>query len=117
MFAYIKGILEEKSSNYVVVETTGIGYKIFMGETAINTIGEIGEKVKVYTHYHVREDDISLYGFKTNEELRMFELLISVRRSWSKICDNNVIRNKSIKLCTCCNIRRCFKTCKNTRSW
>ena len=78
MFAYIKGILEEKSSNYVVVETTGIGYKIFMGETAINTIGEIGEKVKVYTHYHVREDDISLYGFKTNEELRMFELLISV---------------------------------------
>ena len=78
MFAYIKGILEEKSSNYVVVETAGIGYKIFMGETAINTIGEIGEKVKVYTHYHVREDDISLYGFKTNEELRMFELLISV---------------------------------------
>lgn len=78
MFAYIKGILEEKSSNYVVVETAGIGYKIFMGETAINTIGEIGEKVKVYTHYHVREDEISLYGFKTNEELRMFELLISV---------------------------------------
>lgn len=78
MFAYIKGILEEKSSNYVVVETAGIGYKIFMGETAINTIGEISEKVKVYTHYHVREDEISLYGFKTNEELRMFELLISV---------------------------------------
>ena len=78
MFAYIKGILEEKSSNYVVVETAGIGYKIFMGETAINTIGEINEKVKVYTHYHVREDEVSLYGFKTNEELRMFELLISV---------------------------------------
>ena len=78
MFAYIKGILEEKSSNYVVVETAGIGYKIFMGETAINTIGEISEKVKVYTHYHVREDEVSLYGFKTNEELRMFELLISV---------------------------------------
>ena len=69
MFAYIKGILEEKSSNYVVVETTGIGYKIFMGETAINTIGEIGEKVKVYTHYHVREDDISIFGFNTLEEL------------------------------------------------
>ena len=78
MFAYIKGILEEKSSNYVVVETAGIGYKIFMGETAINTIGEINEKGKVYTHYHVREDEVSLYGFKTNEELRMFELLISV---------------------------------------
>lgn len=78
MFAYIKGSLEEKSSNYVVVETMGIGYKIFMGESIINTLGEIGDNIKIYIHYHVREDDISLYGFKTNEELRMFELLISV---------------------------------------
>ena len=78
MFAYIKGTLEEKSSNYIVIEAMGIGYKIFMGESTINLLGEIGENIKIYTHYHVREDDISLYGFKTNEELRMFELLISV---------------------------------------
>jgi Holliday junction DNA helicase RuvA len=78
MFAYIKGTLEGKSNNYVVIEVSGIGYKIFMSETAIENLGEIGEQVKVYTHYHVREDDISLYGFLTNEELRMFELLISV---------------------------------------
>ena len=78
MFAYIKGTLEEKSSNYIVIEAMGIGYKIFMGESTINLLGEIGENIKIYTHYHVREDDISLYGFRTNEELRMFELLISV---------------------------------------
>lgn len=78
MFAYIKGTLEEKLSNYIVVETMGIGYKIFMSETAISKIGEIGDNVKVHTHYHVREDDISLYGFLTNEELKMFELLLSV---------------------------------------
>lgn len=78
MFAYIKGSLEEKSSNYIVIDVMGIGYKIFMGEPIINTLGELGDIIKVYTHYHVREDDISLYGFKTNEELRMFELLISV---------------------------------------
>lgn len=78
MFAYIKGSLEEKSSNYIVIEVMGIGYKIFMGESIINTLGELGDIIKIYTHYHVREDDISLYGFKTNEELRMFELLISV---------------------------------------
>lgn len=78
MFAYIKGSLEEKSNNYIVVEAMGIGYKIFMGESSINSLGEIGDNIKIYTHYHVREDDISLYGFKTNEELRMFELLISV---------------------------------------
>lgn len=40
--------------------------------------GELGEKVKIYTHYHVREDSISLYGFLSNEELKMFELLIQV---------------------------------------
>ena len=78
MFAYIKGSLEEKANNYIVVEAMGIGYKIFMGESSINSLGEIGDNIKIYTHYHVREDDISLYGFKTNEELRMFELLISV---------------------------------------
>lgn len=78
MFAYIKGTLEEKLNNYVVVETMGIGYKIFMSGSAIAQIGEIGENVKVHTHYHVREDDISLYGFLSNEELKMFELLLSV---------------------------------------
>lgn len=78
MFAYIKGSLEEKMSNYVVVEAMGVGYKIFMSKTAIGRTGEIGETVKIFTHYHVREDDISLYGFLTNEELKMFELLISV---------------------------------------
>ena len=78
MYSYIKGKLEYKLNNYVVVDNMGIGYKIFMGASAINSIGDIGEEVKIFTHYHVREDDISLYGFKTNEELRMFELLISV---------------------------------------
>ncbi len=78
MFAYIKGNLVEKMSNYVVVETMGIGYKIFMSKSAIGRAGEIGETVKIYTHYHVREDEISLYGFLNREELKMFELLLSV---------------------------------------
>lgn len=78
MFAYIKGSLEEKSTNYVVIEVGGIGYKIFMSNMSINEIGELGERVKVHTHYYVREDNISLYGFVTHEELKMFELLLSV---------------------------------------
>ena len=78
MFAYIKGSLEMKLNNYVVIETGGIGYKIFMTDTSIDRIGELGSTVKVHTHYYVREDNISLYGFLTNEELRMFELLLSV---------------------------------------
>lgn len=78
MFAYIKGSLEVKTTGYVVVETGGIGYKIFMSETAIERLGEIGSIIKIHTYMRVREDDVSLFGFNTNEELRMFELLLSV---------------------------------------
>lgn len=78
MLAYIKGTLEIKSNNYIVIDVGGLGYKVYMSEMAINALPEIGENTKVYTHYHVREDDISIYGFNTNEELRMFELLIGV---------------------------------------
>ena len=67
-----------RDSNYVVIDVGGIGYKIFMATKAIETLGEIGKIVKVHTHYYVREDNISLYGFNTNEELRMFELLLQV---------------------------------------
>lgn len=78
MYAYIKGNLEIKSSDHVIVENNGIGYKIFMSSSAISRLGELNKAVKVFTHYHVREDNISLYGFCNLEELRMFELLIGV---------------------------------------
>ena len=78
MFAYIKGSLEMKSSNYIVVDINGLGYKIFMSQNNIECIGEINDIVKVFTYVKVREDDISIYGFKTQEQLRMFELLIGV---------------------------------------
>ncbi len=78
MFAYIKGSLEIKTRGYIVIDVNGVGYKIFMSETAIEKLGEIGENVKVHTYLKVREDDMSLYGFNTNEELRMFELLLQV---------------------------------------
>ena len=88
MYAYIKGDLEEKSNGFVVIENNGIGYKVFMSNTAIGKLGELHSKVKVYTFYQVREDNISLYGFNTKEELRMFELLISVSGVGSKSAIN-----------------------------
>lgn len=103
MIAYVKGKLDTKTDSFVVIDVQGIGYKVFMPSKSIESLGEIGEVVKVYTYYYVREDNISLYGFSSNEELRMFELLLSVSRSWCKICNSNAIRNKSIKFCTCCN--------------
>lgn len=78
MLAYIKGTLEMKMTEYVVIDVGGLGYKVFMSNIGMEKLGNIGDRVKVYTYYRVREDDISIYGFNTNEELRMFELLLSV---------------------------------------
>ncbi len=77
MFSYIKGKLVVKSINYVVLDVGGVGFKIFMSGPSISKLND-NEEVKIYTHMQVKEDDISLYGFISNEELRMFELLISV---------------------------------------
>jgi len=62
----------------LIVESNGVGYRIFTSLSTISGIGEIGQEVKVYTYLYVREDVISLYGFLTQEELNVFELLISV---------------------------------------
>lgn len=78
MLAYIKGTLEMKMTEYVVIDVGGLGYKVFMSENAIEALGNIGDNVKVHTHYRVREDDISIFGFNTLEELKMFELLLGV---------------------------------------
>ena len=78
MFAYIKCSLEMKFKNYIVIDVGGLGYKIFMPENDINSVGDIGEIIKVFTYYRVREDDVSIFGFKTQEQLRTFELLLSV---------------------------------------
>ena len=78
MIAYVKGELVQKQIGYVVIDVGGLGYKVFMSEPSIEEIGNIGDEVKVHTYYRVSEDDISLFGFNTQEELRMFELLISV---------------------------------------
>ncbi len=78
MFAYISGKLAYKMEGYVIVDVNGIGYKIFMSKISIDKLGNIGENVKIHTYLKVREDDMSLFGFITYEELSMFELLISV---------------------------------------
>ena len=67
-----------KMTGYVVIDVGGLGYEIYMSDVGIENIGKIGDTVKVHTYYKVREDDISIFGFNTLEELKMFELLISV---------------------------------------
>ena len=85
MISYIKGKLAAKNLENVIVEIGGIGYKIFMSATSMDRLGEVGTEVKVHTYMRVREDDISLYGFCTNEELKMFEQLLGVSGVGAKV--------------------------------
>ncbi len=77
MITYIKGKLIEKNPTYAVIETGGIGYFVHI---SLQTYSEIpdNESVKLFTHYQIREDAHSLYGFYTQTEREVFRLLISV---------------------------------------
>ena len=76
MYGYIKGKIIENSSNYILVDNNGIGYIIFVANPYSY---EINKEYIVYTYTHVREDEYSLYGFKSIEEKELFLKLISVK--------------------------------------
>lgn len=77
MIAKLKGKIEYIKGNHAVVDVNNIGYKVFLMAHALGKVA--GKKeVELFIHTHVREDDLSLYGFLTLEELEMFELLISI---------------------------------------
>jgi Holliday junction DNA helicase RuvA len=77
MIAKIKGKIAYMRDHYVVVDVTGVGYKIFVTDFAAGKMAG-KEEVELFTHTYVREDTLSLYGFLALEELEMFELLISI---------------------------------------
>lgn len=78
MIALLEGSVEFKSEKFLVLATGGIGYKVFMGPDTLQKIPEKGAKVKLWTHQHVREDALELYGFPHYAELELFELLIGI---------------------------------------
>lgn len=78
MIAYIKGELAEVTAGSVVVDCGGVGYEIFMPASMLSDLPAVGSTVKIHTHFHVREDAMTLYGFLTKEDLRIFAMLIAV---------------------------------------
>ena len=77
MFQYITGDIKSIYDNYIVLENNGIGYKIFTSLSTIRKL-KINENFLINVKYVVREDSVSLYGFYSNEELDMFDLLTKV---------------------------------------
>lgn len=85
MYQYIKGNIEEINEDYIVVENNGIGYLVYTSRNSIVDIGQNTINRKILTHLVVREDAMSLYGFTTTEELKMFKLLITVTKIGPKV--------------------------------
>ena len=78
MFAYIRGTLADIDDNNVIVENNGVGYSISSSMNTIRQLPTIGSEVKLNTKLIPKEDSLTLYGFYDKEELKMFELLLSV---------------------------------------
>ena len=84
MIHYIKGTLEIKLPESVVIETGGVGFKVSVPSNSRLYMTQEGTEISVFTDMNVREDDISLYGFDDEEGLMLFEKLITVNGVGSK---------------------------------
>ncbi len=78
MYAFIQGRLEDVGRTTVVLSAGGVGYSLLVPERLRRRLPPVGEELRLYTHLHVREDDLSLYGFATAEERELFRALLAI---------------------------------------
>ena len=85
MFAHISGIVAEKNVDSIVIDAGGIGFLLNASAATLSSAPAVGEKLKLYTVFNVREDAMELCGFATREEKRMYERLRTVGGVGSKL--------------------------------
>ncbi len=78
MIAFLTGRLVEKGADHAVLDVHGVGYRMAMSTNSLSALPAEGDEVMVHTHMHVREDDISLFGFESPGEKALFARLITV---------------------------------------
>jgi Holliday junction DNA helicase RuvA len=78
MIATLEGILEYRGNDSIIINVGGIGFRVYVPASTLSKLGAVKGKVSLYTHLHLREDNVSLYGFASSEELALFKNLISV---------------------------------------
>ena len=84
MYAYIKGIVDEKGIDRAVVEAAGVGYELLCPDSTLREI-TAGREAKLLAHFNITQDGVALYGFYTKEEREMFRRLIAVNRVGPKL--------------------------------
>lgn len=78
MIAFLTGRVAERTATRLLLDVNGVGYSLAMSTGALAALPAIGDTVTVHTHLHVREDELSLYGFEGPAEKSLFEMLITV---------------------------------------
>ena len=78
MYAYISGKLVEKRPTEVILDVQGIGYFLHIPTSTFESLPESGQQTKLFTYHHVREDAIQLFGFISNAERKVFEVMLAV---------------------------------------
>ena len=78
MIASLHGKLESLGNEWADINVGGIGFQVYMPTSTLSTLITIGEEVKLYTHLHLKEDNATLYGFASADELGLFQTLITV---------------------------------------
>jgi holliday junction DNA helicase RuvA len=77
MISFLRGRIINKGLNYAIIETHDLGYQVFAGETLLDSL-KVGTETELYTHHQIKEDVSDLYGFKSLDDLELFELLLTV---------------------------------------
>ena len=85
MIAHIKGVLTESDLHSVVIDVNGLGYQVHVPLSTFDRLPRVGAEIALRTHMIMREDDVSLYGFYTEEERKLFRLLLNVSGVGAKI--------------------------------
>lgn len=78
MIASLHGTLESLGSDGAVVNAGGLGFRVYLPTSTLSTLPAIGREVHLHTHFHLREDSATLYGFASADELRLFQTLLGV---------------------------------------
>jgi len=78
MIAGLHGTLEARGADWAIVKVGGVSLQVYMPTATLSALGAIGEEVRLHTHLHLREDNVTLYGFASTAELELFQMLISV---------------------------------------
>ncbi len=78
MIAGLDGTLEQVGADSAIVKVAGISFQVFMPASALSRLGSPGDRVRLYTHLHLKEDATALYGFSAQQEVDLFRMLISV---------------------------------------